>query len=100
MLGKIFGWIGVLLVEFLFGALFRVFHVYHLPMVMRIVLGTLVIAAYIAIEIFLVNMAGVYRRSGNNYLMWLCIVGAIVFAVLAVAGYLYQWKHYQKDTGE
>ena len=46
MLGKIFGWIGVLLVEFLFGALFRVFHVYHLPMVMRIVLGTLVISAY------------------------------------------------------
>ena len=97
MLEKLFGWIGIILVEFLFGALFKVFHVYRLSMVLRIILGTLVIAAYMAVEIVLVHMAGVYRRSGNKYLMWLCIAGAFVFAVLIIVGYLYQRKHYQEQ---
>ena len=100
MFEKFMSWIGELFIEFLYGTLFKVLHIYNLSKPTRIILGTLVISIYIAIEIFLIYMAYIYWNLENYYLMLLCIVGAIVFLLLIIAGYLYQRKKYFHDEDD
>ena len=73
MFERIFDWVGDLLVDFLFGALYK-----------------LVIAVYAAIEIFLIYEAVSFSRTGETYLMWLCIIAVPLFAALIIAGFLHQ----------
>ena len=98
MFEKILNWIGVLLVDFLFGTLFKVIHVYRLSKPLRIMLATLVISSYVIIEIFLIYMATFYWHIENNYLMFLCIVAAVIFVILVITGYLYQRKYYLEEN--
>ena len=90
MIEAFFGWIGRLLVEYIFGALFNVLHVYRLPVYLRYPLALLIVVSYVLIEVFLINEAVRVYHSGNRYLMWLCIIAVILFAILAVTGYLHQ----------
>ena len=90
MFGKLFEWIANVIVEFLFGALFRVLYVYNIPQPLRYSLAAVVLIIYGLIEFFLIHYALVYYRSGNTYMMILCIVGFIVFLLLIIAGFLHQ----------
>ncbi|MBQ3338377.1 MAG: hypothetical protein IJG82_02060 [Atopobiaceae bacterium] len=90
MLERIFDWVGDLLVDFLFGALYKVLYVSTLPKTTRYILAALVIAVYSAIEIFLIYEAVCFSRTGETYLMWLCIIAVPLFAALIIVGFLRQ----------
>jgi len=81
------------LIEFLFGALFKVLYVYRIPRHLRYVLALFIVAIYILIEYFLAHMALVYYRDGNTYMICLCAIGFIVFGLLIVVGFLHQKKN-------
>jgi len=81
------------IIEYLFGALFKVLYVYRLPATLRAALALLVVLSYGLIEYFLVHEAIRCFHEGKTYLMWLCIVGAIVFGLLIVVGFLHQRKN-------
>ena len=76
--------------EYLFGALYKVLYAYDLPVFVRYPLAALILASYIAIEVFLVHEAVRCFGEGKTYLMWLCVIGAVLFAVLAVVGVVSQ----------
>ena len=90
MFERIFDWVGDLLVDFLFGALYKVLYVYNLHKAARYILATLVVAVYAAIEIFLIYEAVSFSRTGETYLMWLCIIAVPLFAALIIVGFLRQ----------
>ena len=90
MFERLFDWVGDLLVDFLFGALYKVLYVYNLPKAARYILATLVVAVYAAIEFFLIYEAISFSRTGETYLMWLCIVAVPLFAALIIVGFLRQ----------
>ena len=66
MFERIFDWVGDLLVDFLFGALYKVLYVSTLPKTTRYILAALVIAVYSAIEIFLIYEAVSFSRTGKE----------------------------------
>lgn len=90
MFAKITDWIANVLVEFLFGMLFKVLYVYNLPTPIRYSFAAIVIILYGLIEYALIHYALVYYHSGNTYMAILCIVGFVVFLTLIIAGFLHQ----------
>ncbi len=90
MLETFFNWIGNVLVEYLFGALYTVLYKSGLPDYVRYPLAAGVGLSYLAIEVFLILEAIRCHRSGNTYLMILCIVGFAVFAALIIVGFIHQ----------
>ncbi|MBR0385310.1 MAG: hypothetical protein IJI05_02025 [Erysipelotrichaceae bacterium] len=94
MLERLFGLFGLWLVDYLFGALFKVLYVYRIPNPIRYSLAAVIVISYFLIEGLLVHEAVRCHHQGNTYLMWLCIIGAVLFAILIVAGFFYQRKHF------
>ena len=95
MFGKLAEIVADFIVEFLFGALYRVLYVYRLPEPFKTVAAIGIIVIYGLIELFLAINAINYGKDGNTYMMFLCWTGFIVFALLMVCGFLHQRKQHQ-----